>query len=116
MANVKTEGRHTGEYIISEANGTLSRAQVTVMQTGVALEAGTVLGKVTASGKYVPYLNTAADGSEVAAAILYPTLVAATGDISTVVHVRLMEVSESALVGIDAPGKLDLAAAMVIVR
>lgn len=41
-----TEGNHTGEHVVSEANGTLSRELVTLV-TGNNLGAGTVLGKIT---------------------------------------------------------------------
>lgn len=70
-----TEGKHTGEFLVSEANGTLSRdkATVTVAAT-TTLPAGLVLGRITATGKYVPYDNGAVDGSEVASAVLYGEL------------------------------------------
>lgn len=109
------EGRHTGEYLLSEANGTRSREQVTVTLSGTALPAGQVLGKL-ASGKYVPYDNAASDGSNVAAAILYAPLSAKTGDSDAVVHVRDCEVAGVMLTGLDAAGKADLAALGVIVR
>lgn len=38
------------------------------------LPSGTVLGKVTATGKYGPYDNTATDGREVAAGVLFSSL------------------------------------------
>jgi hypothetical protein len=41
-----TEGRHAGEFIVSEANGLLSREAVTV-NVGESLVAGQVLGKIT---------------------------------------------------------------------
>lgn len=46
------EGQHRAEFLVSEANGTLSRETVTILQ-GQVLKAGHVLGKVsvgTASG------------------------------------------------------------------
>ncbi|MDP2262674.1 MAG: head decoration protein [Hydrogenophaga sp.] len=110
------EGRHTGEHLLSEANGTLSRESVTVTQSGTALPPGQVLGKITASGKFVPYNNAASNGSEVAAAILYAPLEAATGDTKATVHVRHCEVVGAMLTGIDAPGKVDLAALGIITR
>lgn len=111
------EGRHVGEFLISEADGTLSREEVIVTQAGAALVSGTVMGKVTASGKYVPYSNAAIDGSEVAAGVLYTQLVAATGDRKqSVVIVRNAEVFGAALVGSDAPAVVDLRALNVIVR
>ena len=67
-----TEGQHTGEFILSEANGKRSRETVTVtVAADTTLATGSVLGKITATGKYVPYNNAAADGSEVAKAVLY---------------------------------------------
>ena len=110
------EGRHTGEHLLQEANGTRSREVVTVTQSGTVLAAGTVLGKITASGKYVPYSNVASDGSETAAAILYATLEAATGDRDAVVHLRDCEVNVNCLTGFDAAAKVELAALGVITR
>ena len=57
------------EYVISEANGRSSREQALIDQSLAAkLEPGTVLGKITATGKYLPLNPGAADGTEVAAA------------------------------------------------
>ena len=44
-----TEGRYAGEFIVSEGNGKISRETTTVL-SGQTLQAGAVLGKVTASG------------------------------------------------------------------
>ena len=41
-----TEGQHDGEFIVTEAEGTLSRDSITVL-SGQNLKAGHVLGKVT---------------------------------------------------------------------
>ena len=52
---VLTEGQHTGEFLVTEANGSLSRETVTVL-SGQNLNAGHVLGKVavgTATGAAV---------------------------------------------------------------
>ena len=64
------EGRYAGEFVVSEGNGRISRETITVL-SGENLEAGAVLGKVTASGKYKALDPAATDGSEVAAGILY---------------------------------------------
>lgn len=64
-------GKRDGDFLISEANDYRSRDQVTVDATGGALETGTVLGKVTASGKFVRHDAGAADGSETEAGILF---------------------------------------------
>jgi hypothetical protein len=68
-----TEGRYAGEFVVSEGNGKISRETITVL-SGETLEAGAVLGKVTASGKYKALDPAAVDGSEAAAGILYDAL------------------------------------------
>ncbi|MCM5689141.1 head decoration protein [Sinorhizobium meliloti] len=79
---VFTEGPRTAEYLISEANGHRSR-EIGTIAAGVvgALVAGSVLGKVTASGEYKLYDPAAADGSENVARILFEAGVA--GDVRT---------------------------------
>lgn len=74
--STKTEGRHNEEFLISEANGTRSRDQVTVTVPGsTTLKAGLVLSQLSATGKYVAYDNSGTDGTEDAAAILCGELV-----------------------------------------
>lgn len=111
-----TEARRTGEFIISEANGTRSREKITIVAAAAALAAGTVLGKITASGKYTAYANGAADGSEVAAGVLYAAVADSAADQPAVMICRDAEVAEIFLTGIDANGKTDLATLGVIVR
>lgn len=68
----KSEGQHTGEFLVSEAPGTLSRDAITVTAPAATLlEAGAVLGQIAASGKYVAYDEAWSDGRETAAGILY---------------------------------------------
>jgi hypothetical protein len=70
--STKTEGNHTAEFLISEAPGTLSRDQVLVtVPAHTTYQPGTVLAKLSATGKHVIYDNAGSDGSESAAAILY---------------------------------------------
>lgn len=104
------------DFILDEANGQRSRENIVVTQTGAAIVSGTLLGKVTATGKYKPYNNAAADGTEVAAGILYQHLYAATGDVKAVGFVRDCEVVRGALTGLDTAGEADLKAIGVIVR
>ncbi|MRI57684.1 head decoration protein [Methylobacterium sp. DB1607] len=49
-------------------------------QAGAPLKRGTVLGRVTASDKYVPCVKTATDGSQVPDAILLHEVDASTAD------------------------------------
>lgn len=113
---ILTESVRAGEFIIAEGNGSISRDKVTIAAAAAALKAGTVMGKITASGKYVAYANGASDGSEVAAGILYAPVEDLAADQSGVLIVRHAEVEETLLTGIDAPGKVDLAAAQIIFR
>ena len=44
------QGKWTGEYVLSEAPGTLSREEVTVDRSAAALVPGTLMGKMTRAG------------------------------------------------------------------
>ncbi len=70
-----TEGRRAGDFILSEQNGRLSRDTVTVDVPAESLSPGYVLGIVSATGHYAPYDNSASDGTEEAAGVLYAELV-----------------------------------------
>lgn len=111
-----SEGKHTGEFLLSEAEGLRSRDVVTVTQAGAALAAGTVMSKLTASGKWVPYDDEGTDGSEVASGVLYDNLVATTGDVQAVMFVRDAEVAGVRLVGAIGAYVADLAVPGIIVR
>lgn len=104
-----TEGRHTGEHIISEANGARSREQA-VLAAG-NLEAGTVLA-LNGSGDYVQLAPAAADGTETARAVLYAGVDASAAPQPCVVHVRACEVSEADLVFPDAITELQTTTAI----
>jgi Bacteriophage lambda head decoration protein D len=99
---VLTEGPHTGQFILSEANGILSRDNVTVtVPAHTTLEAGTVLGALSGSGHFVPYDDASSDGRETAAAILYAAVLndtAIPADLEGVVIDCLAEVRAADLV------------------
>lgn len=118
-----TEGTHAGEFLLSEAPGTLSRETVTIASGSGAITAGMVLGKITASGKYKPYDDDNVDGSEVAAAIAWDNVDATSADVAVAAIVRDAEVRLSALQWAatnDATDKTnglaDLVAAHIIAR
>lgn len=111
-----TETNHTGEFLLSEGNGYFSREVVTIAAAAGAMVSGTVLGKITASGKYTAYSNAASDGTEVAAAVLYTPVADSASDQTATVIIRQAEVANARLTGIDANGKTDLAAIGIIVR
>lgn len=124
---VQTEGKHAGGFLLAEAPGLISRDTVTVtVAAETTLQPGQVLGKITASGKYVPYNNDATpatNGSEMAAGILYGELVnaaAVPADKTGVIVNWTAEVKADELIwgtGMDeAAGIADLAALGVKVR
>lgn len=96
-----TETKHAGEFILAEAPGTISRETVTVtVAATTTLPPGMVLGRITVGGKYVPYANGAADGSETARGILYSALENTTGapaDFDGVIVTRIAEVRSADL-------------------
>lgn len=110
------EAYRAGEFLHAEANGTLSRERIVIVSGAGVLNAGTVLGKITASGKYKAYSDAASDGSQTAAGILYASVDATSADASGVMIARHAEVVQAALTGIDAAGKTDLAAVQIIFR
>ena len=113
---VLTEGKHTAEFLLSEGNGIISRDEVVVSSAAGALVPGTVMGKVTASGKYVAYSNVAVDGSDVAVAVLYAEVPDLAVDQKAVVISRDAEVMTVELTGLDATGIADLAAKGIVCR
>lgn len=88
-----TQGLDTGEWLISDA-GTRSRDNVTFTAAlNTSYVTGTVLGKITATGKYVPHNNGASDGSQLAAAVLLtPVDSGAARDVKVVAFTRDCEV------------------------
>ncbi|PNG30965.1 head decoration protein [Pseudomonas protegens] len=112
---VQREPMHAGEFLLSEGAGNISREAINVA-AGPALEPGQILGMVTATGQFAPYSPTAEDGSENAQAILYGPL----GESDVVRRgravVRLAEVSEACLTGLDLAAEKALASHFVIVR
>ena len=94
---VLVETRHPGEFILSEANGQRSRETITIASGAGVIAAGTVLGKVTASGKYVASAVGASDGSEVPAVINIYGADASASDVIVSAIVRDAEVNGKCL-------------------
>lgn len=92
-----TEGPGTANYIVSEANGTRSR-DVETLLVGNNLLPGTVLGRITASGKYTQVTPGASDGSEKAVAVLFAAVNATAADRAAVITARDTEVRAAALI------------------
>lgn len=117
---IHTEGRRTGEHVLSEANGSRSREQG-VLAAG-NLPAGTVLA-LDADGNYVQLAPTAANTTKNAVAVLYAAADASAAPVPCVVHARDCEVIGAQLewpAGITDPqtatATTNLAAAGIIIR
>lgn len=80
---ILTEGQHRAEFFLTDVEKNLSYEVVTL--TGGDYPAGKVLGQVTATGKFTEHDPGAADGTEVAAAILVDNVDASAADQSALV-------------------------------
>ena len=96
MGGLQIESTQPGEGILSQANGTLSVEQATLI-LGQNLVAMSVLGKITTGGKYKEFDPAAVDGSETAAAILYGEIDATAADKEITIIERLVELRENSL-------------------
>ena len=106
-----TEGKHTAEFLLSEGNGSISREQGVLRSESGALAAGTLLGKVTATGELSAYNNADSPvGVGVAVGVLYANAADSTADQKVTYIARDAEVIGSELTGLDATGRTDLAA------
>jgi hypothetical protein len=83
---------------------------------GAALEPGQILGLVTLTSEFAPYKPTAEDGTENAVSILYGPLGESDVPRRGRAIVRLAEVSEAHLTGLDPAAEKALATRFVIVR
>ncbi|WP_168232312.1 head decoration protein [Pseudomonas veronii] len=112
---MKTESMHAGEFLLSEGAGNISREAINVA-AGAALEPGQILGLITATSEFAPYQPTAEDGTENAIAVLYGPLGESDVPRRGRAVVRLAEVSEAHLTGLDPAAEKALASHFVIVR
>ncbi|MFQ5439609.1 MAG: head decoration protein [Paracoccaceae bacterium] len=87
---VLKEGRHAGGFLVWEAFRDYTREVVTIATGGTypVLQPGTVLGKITASGKYAAHDPAALDGTETAVAVLWGPADATLADVDAVVLLR----------------------------
>lgn len=98
-----TQGIQKDEWLLSDEE-TLSRDVETVTVAGaVALPSGTVLGRITATGKLIKQVDAAGDGSQAAVGVLSTPLAGVNGDYQAVVVTRLAEVIAVKLNGGSGP-------------
>jgi hypothetical protein len=86
---------------------------VTVSAGQGKIEVGTVLGKITASGKYGKYDNTATDGREVAKCIAAESCDTTDSD-KAIAAYFMGAFNEDKLVGLDDAAKADMTACVFI--
>ena len=84
---VLTEPPSMGDVLKYEVNPNYTREVVTLL-AGMPYPVGSVLGKITASGKYTLSPATGADGSQVATAVLLYAVDATLADATGIVLVR----------------------------
>lgn len=112
-----SESNRIGDVVKREFEPLHNRESV-VIATGAAqnLKVGTVLGRITASGKYVLHDNAAADGSQNAAAVLLEDANATAADAQAIALVRgPAVVADGALIfksGISTPNRTAAVAAL----
>lgn len=82
-----TESNELSDVLKREFDPLHNREEVTIA-SGNNLKTGMVLGKVSASGKFIPYDDNNADGSQTAAAILLEDVDASAADKKAVVLAR----------------------------
>ncbi len=116
LYEIKQAGVPNVSFVLHEETSRYSRDVAVVPANTPALAAGTVLGKVTASGKLVAYSNVASNGSEVAAAILLYNTPTHTEDQKVTVLTSHAEVNGNQLVGVDGAAIADLKQVGILVR
>lgn len=97
----KTEKARDLAFVLSEANGLLSREVLTIKSGAGVLEAGTVLGKITATGKHIPAPDAevvGSEGAETAVAILGYGVDATDADVEAVCVTNDAEVKDPMLI------------------
>ncbi|WP_176083127.1 head decoration protein [Martelella sp. HB161492] len=100
MAPVTEKARALG-FVLSEANGRRSREVLTIAAGSGIVEAGTAIGKITASGKYAPAPDaetTGIEGAETATAICGYTVDATDADVDVACITNDAEVKDPMLI------------------
>lgn len=97
----QTENQRALGFVLSEAEHGRSRDEVTIASGSGVLKAGTVLGEITADGKFAPAPHaetTDIEGAETATAVLAYPVDATSADVKAVVIARAAQVKQLELV------------------
>ena len=95
----KTGGARQSDWLVFEecSVSRYSRENIVIVAGSGPLPTGTVLGKISASGKYGVYDNAGSGGVEVAAAILAEPVDATAGDVTGAAVVRYAKIAPGGL-------------------
>lgn len=111
------ERNHETEFLILGQNPPAVPDTVTVTVSGTQpWLPSQVLGRITATGKYVKYTPGASDGSQIAAGVLWTWLPPVAGDARVGALIRNAEVNAAKLIDVDAAAAASLTAVGVLVR
>lgn len=97
MTVVATMPKFTHDWLVHENDPQLYRRAGVILSGSGVVTTGTVLGKITASGKYAPLNPGASDGSQVAAAIVLNRADATSADAETAILVGHAQIVPSQL-------------------
>lgn len=88
MTVVTRNNARSAYYLMESAAPSLVNEEIIIASGAGVLKPGTVIGKITASGKYVLHDVALSNGAEAAAAILFHPVDATSADVKTVATVR----------------------------
>lgn len=110
------ESIHGPEFLIRGQTPAIPDNVTVTVSGGDPWRPGQVLGRVTASGKYVKYAPAAIDGSQSAVGVLWHELRPVAGDVRAGALLRAAEVSSTKLFGMDRAAVASLATKGILVR
>jgi Bacteriophage lambda head decoration protein D len=111
------EPNYEAEWLLQGEGPLVTREGVTVTVSGTTpWLPGQILGRITATGKYVKYAPGATDGSQNAVAVLWSWMLPTAGDVRAGALLRHAEVNSVKLIGLDAAAITSLATKGIVVR
>lgn len=99
LKTVTPYNRGPGHFCVGDLNYERANEAVTIALAAPAMVAGQMLGKITASGKFVPLAPAAVTGEEVFAGILWDDAADSAADQIKTATVREATVNANALAG-----------------
>lgn len=97
-ANFATAGTYSPDYLVAGNHESLIGRKI-IIANGNNLVRGSVIGKITASGKYVLSTSAATDGSETPDLILAENADATSADVSALAYARGDFITQALTIG-----------------